>query len=53
MTLRYAPLSSDPMQAAVRRLEQFPAKVPTNLTTPHISRTSNAAQLVENLGMGR
>ncbi len=53
MTLRYAHLSSDHKQAAVRRLEQFPAKVPTNFTTPQISRTSNAAQLVDNSGMGR
>ena len=48
MTLRYAHLSSDHKQAAVRRLEQFAAKVPTNFTTPHIAPVSNDAQAIEN-----
>jgi integrase len=53
MTLRYAHLSSDHKHAAVRRLEQFAAKVPTNFTTPHTLPTENNAQVVEFGGLGR
>jgi integrase len=53
MTLRYAHLSSDHKQAAVRKLEQFTVKVPTNFTTPQIAYTGNDAQDIDNSGMGR
>ena len=53
MTLRYAHLSSDHKQAAVRRLEQSKVKVPTNFTTPQTAHTGSDAQAVDFSGLGR
>jgi hypothetical protein len=52
-TLRYAHLSSDHKHMAVRRLEQFAAKVPRIFTTPRTVPASNDVQVVEFSGMGR
>jgi integrase len=48
MTLRYAHLSSDHKQAAVRKLEQFAPKVPSNFTTSHFSHAISGTQVIEN-----
>jgi hypothetical protein len=49
MTLRYAHLSTDHKQAAVKKLE----KVPAILTTPPSARPSKDAQVIDNSSMGR
>jgi integrase len=49
MTLRYAHLSTDHKQAAVKKLE----KVPAIFATPPNARLSTARQVIESSGMGR
>ena len=49
MTLRYAHLSTDHKQAAVKKLE----KVPAIFTTPPNARLSTDGQAIEFSGMGR
>jgi hypothetical protein len=49
MTLRYAHLSTDHKQAAVKKLE----KVPAIFTTPSNARPTKDTQGVEFSGMGR
>jgi integrase len=49
MTLRYAHLSTDHKQAAVKKLE----KVPAIFTTPPNAHLSTAGQVIESSGVGR
>jgi site-specific recombinase XerD len=49
MTLRYAHLSTDHKQAAVKKLE----KVPAIFTTLPNARPSKESQVIDNSGMGR